>query len=1321
MIRAVLPLLALSFPFSSLAQVYEFTGDGDTNGWGDNENWKQGAQDPANSFPENGAEAIVDGVSGLLSAELSKNITLSSFQLAPNQQFSLNLDGNTLDVGQLREFGVTSIIRDGTLIVDNLDIGDLRVVNTTFNIAGGTITGSGLQLWSGTTATLAGTLSIGATGLASGDSDAKFVNAGGSIFKENTDDLATVSAPFEQSGGNLNVSLGTLSFTNSATFTGGDIEVSGSDNAIRFQGATSVLNTMLSLKSGATMAFTGPLTGQGIDVAEGSEGMVSISVDNDGIFGVSDFNGKANSPIALNTGTQDTNTPASNSGVFIWGGGVLDDFTNNSEMRIESTGASFSGRGLTGLLSNNETMEVDASITLKAISVIQNEVGGTLEAASGTIKPFTGDLEQTGFANLGTIDTPFSKGGLNIQTRIINRGEIIINKGSINFSGPLTELGGQVTLSPHSFEDGFETALNLGGDSDISHTIKDLLFMGNAPAGDKGGARAIFGRGQYTVAGEMSSSAGAASDQFGVLIEHGTWKSDTGGSFAFDENLPLEVGGENIYPLFQLDKPLSNSGHMEITRATIVGEETFSNHGTITARRLELGNDDASGKLTNERDLILSSAATSLIDIEDGSFFLNKGENAVLSLVASAAIESPLDSTQVGFENSGTIKTVAPNNGKSINVLFRQKGSNAALIEAAAGAGNLTIRRKAEIEEGTIKSATTIFFTDDVEWGKSATPQIELVDGGEINYFGNGKTFTLLDHLFGSGKGTFELDFGTIAPEAGATKDLDFSEETEFVVAGGQLGVSGATLRNFGNIAQKGGELHGAFINAGIYTLTAGTFADADFTNLNTFNWNGNSLSGDIDNTNNFTSEGPRPAMNITGNTRLITGSTLTNNGMVSHSGRMDVEANTTINLVSGTYQFINSGSLLKLEAGLNSTLFQIQNGATLLATYEDTLNSGSSSINTSNFELNGGTIETRKNDSGLTIISNEISLNGGFIRVGEGGRISVTGSVSGSGIGSLIVGKNGRFSLNNSDQENETVPAKNIINEGTILGDVVQSEAYDTYDPDDEDLFVPSTSTIEGDLTQTPGDDLKTVVRANNEGASTINVEGDANIAGPVVLILDEDYEGTEVPILTADQITGAWNPQVQIVSPTPGLSGTISYPTPQSAIVTIERDTEAGVTQESYQTFAYTHFNANDLSDETIWGPLADPDGDGVSNLQSFAQGDDPTDGVPPPPIIADFSVSNECDACDNCSESCDPDRYIGRCRLNLRDDISGLNINLIDLGDLTNPNDDRSISYIRVNEPAIGEGYYIEIVDEIEPQASDSDYFEIEIELNEGEAIL
>lgn len=1314
--RLATALLPLCLAYSLSAQVYEFTGGGDTNDWGDNENWKQGAQDPANNFPENGAEAIVDGVSGLLSSKLSKNISLSSFQLAPNQQFSLNLDGNTLDVEQLREFGATSIFRDGTLNVDSLDIDDLRVVNTTFNIAGGTITGSGLQLWSGTTATLDGTLSIGANGLASGDADAKFINAGGSIFKENTDALATVGIPFEQTGGELNIALGTLSFTSSATFTGGDIEVSGSENSIRFQGATSLLNTTLNAKSGASIIFSGPLTSPAMNVGESSEGTLSISIDNNGAFSVSDFNGTENSPISLNIGAQDTNTPASNSGIFIWGGGVLDDFTNNSEMRIEPTGASFSGRGLTGLLSNNGIMEAAATITLKAISVIQNETGGTIKAASGTIKPFAGDLEQTGFANLGTIETPFSKGSLNVETRIINRGEIVINKGSINFSGPITELGGQVTLSPHSFADGFETALKIGGNSDIAHSINSVHFMGNTPLGENGGARAIFGRGQYTISGEMSSSAAAPSKRFGVFIERGTWKTDTGGSFSFSENLPLKVGGENIYPTFELDTPLNNSGHMEITRAAIVGEETFLNSGTITARRLEIGNNDASGKLTNERDLILFGGAPSVLQIKDGSLFLNKGENAVLSLADNATVDSPLDAVQLGFENSGTIRTAGSSSSKSINVLFRQKGSNSAMIETIPGSGNLTIRKKAEIEEGILKSATTLFFTDDVEWGKSATPEIQFVDGGEINYFGNGKQFTLLDHLLGSGDGTFEMDFGILAPEAGATKDIDFSGDSKLKVTNAQLGLSDTTLRNFGNIEQSGGELHGSLINAGIYDLNAGTFENATFTNLNTFNWNGTNISGTINNTNDFTDEGPRPAMNIKGSNKLLEGSSFTNNGMVTHYGRLELENNTTLNLASGTYQLTDAASIMKPSSSASNIQIQVQSGATLLSA-RDQSSSGSSFLTPTRFELNGGTLETQQAETGLSILSSEIILNGGFIRVGDEGSIYMSGNTTGN-IGSLIVGKGGIFTLVDSDEEKLDIPSNNIVNRGTINGNIIQSGTYDTYDPDDEDLFVPAANTIDGDLTQTEGENLKTVVRANNEGASTINVKGKATVTGPVVIVLDENYEGTEIPIMTAAELVASWNTDVQIVSTNPGLTGTISYPNENNAVVTIEREAETGPATRNYRHYVYTHFNPEQRADPQIWSPNADPDGDGVTNLQSFVQNDNPTDGIAPPPLISDFSIYRDCDACQDCT-TCDQAPTYLRCTLNLEDDFSGVAINIRSLGDLGDDSDNILSAPERWIDPNDPDAYNIQI--QVAPSATDAELYDAEISLNEGETIL
>lgn len=1216
-------LVALSVLTCSLHAQYEYTGDGDNDSWSNNENWKKGAQDPALDFPDKGASATIPAVSSLLGLELDSSISLSDFFLNPNQQFVLKLEGNTLEVDFLNEDGATSIIRDGQLVTDSINIGDLRVINTTFTIGGGTIFGSGLNILNGSQVTNNGVLNFTGSSLASGDSSTLFIN-NGTINREGG---ASFDSPLWQRGGIFSASQGSLSFNKAADLSGGVIHAKNTDTVINFLGSTTVNGVKLQIDTGARIMFNGALTAGNLQNSTQQSGAELVIATGNNTFTVSTITGAENAPVIIDSGIQDTNTLTTTTSEVQWSGGTLHNFNNTGTLNIQASGGTTSPRTLTGTLNNTGTSQLRSGITLNADSLFQNSAGGTLQTNS-TINPASGALESSSLVNAGTIETSLSTGASSIATKFKNTGKILITKGSLTLSGA-SELGGEVELKPSSSN----AKLTIGGISnDTVHTIQGLSFKASAPISDDDAAAAVFSRGQYKLKGSMSSNGENSGVQSSVTADRGTWIVEEASTLDFDEALPFELGQENTWPIFRLDAALQNSGHLSITRATIIGEKGFTNTGTISARRLAIGDDNSNGTLKNQGDITVEGGSSPFIEILTGSSFTNED---TLTLVDNARIQSPVDATASTFTNAGKLIAAAPSRGKNINLIYRQKGGSDPTAELQSGTLNFT--RKAEFEEGTLKTSSIVTFQDEVEWGKSLTPKIVFESSGKVQFSASQKEFKVYDTLVGEGDGTFELKTGNLIPNTDIAT-LDFKGDSSFVMSGGILGSYETTLQNTGNLTHNQNLLQGSFNNAGHYTLNLSgkietypvddlTFdgETGQFLNVGKFSWNGGTFAGVF---KNLSPAAEADTLLSIASGRLIEDSTLENDGSVVQTGPLRLESGATINLNSDFYDLVNFASISKAASDDILTEMNVKAGATLIATTSSTT-PGQSSINLDAFTLEGGTIIAA--NTHLTINSAGLELKGGTIELTNSATLTLKEISNDDILDSLTVEKDCLLDVSGEQGFNPYLEVRNISGQGRVIGNVIQYGILDALagrdpeeseDPQETTSYVPTI--FDGDLTQTQGDSLETVVRSNGEDTSTINVLGEANITGPLTIFGDGLEDGDVIPLVTAGDLNGTFLGVPSVISTNPNLSATVEY-TDTSATATIVDSDPGSLTQYSYDVFTYSLFQANDRSDPTRTAPEADADNDGASNYEEYLLGSAPTDGIPPAySMVNSFSLN-------------------------------------------------------------------------------------------------
>lgn len=144
----------------------------------------------------------------------------------------------------------------------------------------------------------------------------------------------------------------------------------------------------------------------------------------------------------------------------------------------------------------------------------------------------------------------------------------------------------------------------------------------------------------------------------------------------------------------------------------------------------------------------------------------------------------------------------------------------------------------------------------------------------------------------------------------------------------------------------------------------------------------------------------------------------------------------------------------------------------------------------------------------------------------------------------------------------------------------------------------------IEGDLNFTPASSYDWEAAFSTEADQVTVTQGTATLSGVFRPILLDDYVptiGQSFTVLTAPAITGTFDFVDQSSLP-PGLTVNLGY---NATSVTV---TFAATSLSDFESWRQTRFTPAEQLDETISGPNADPDGDGILNKAEFAHGLNP-----------------------------------------------------------------------------------------------------------------
>jgi len=152
-----------------------------------------------------------------------------------------------------------------------------------------------------------------------------------------------------------------------------------------------------------------------------------------------------------------------------------------------------------------------------------------------------------------------------------------------------------------------------------------------------------------------------------------------------------------------------------------------------------------------------------------------------------------------------------------------------------------------------------------------------------------------------------------------------------------------------------------------------------------------------------------------------------------------------------------------------------------------------------------------------------------------------------------------------------------------------------------------PGTLTITGDTTFTADSTYEWEANANDNADLLQINSGTATLAGTVLPMLIDGYipsGQTTFTILNAPTIVGTFD-QVDDTALPSGMTATLAY---TGTSVTLTLDWTIALT--TYDDWKTANFTVEEQADELISGPDADPDKDGLTNLQEYVFGTLPKD---------------------------------------------------------------------------------------------------------------
>ena len=917
-----------------------------------------------------------------------------------------------------------------------------------------------------------------------------------------------VSNNINNTGGTINVGVGSVINQFNATITGGTINTTGTGALVASNSGGNTLSgvTINGLLDMATNVGFEQIGGPGLTLNG------AININNNSVLA---FNGGTqtlggNATVTLgNTGGSNRIT-IENTGTLNLGANVL----------IHGTNGTIGGQVITGGASTlNNGGTVSADVAGGSINLIANTTNNanTLSARNGGQLVLGGNVLNTGSGHIDAIgagsnvyQNSVSVVGGTINTS--NGGTYVASNSGGNYLSGVT-LNGVLDLATNAGFERVQNGLTLASGSKVNINANSVLAF-------DGGTQVLAGAGTVTFGNTGSANR--------LTIENtGTLTVGSG----------VLIHGEN-----------GSIGGQAITG----GPATLINNGTISA-------DVAGGTIT----ILANNGATNAVQ-NNGILSAANGGSLVLSSNvtgnAGSSINVGAGSTVVQngviisgvINNSGTGNFVATNNGANIfnNVSFT------GALNLASNAGSETVRGNLALNGGVNINNNSVFvFEGGGAQIVNGTGTITLGNTGSANRVGVDNTGTLtigsgilihgengtIGGQVNVGGGSTIVNNGTISADvSGGTINLvtNNNAATAFTNNGTLSAQNGGTLVLSTNVTGgSGGTIvagtgstvvqNGVTLSGAINTSGNGNFVA---TNNGANYLNGVTLNGVLDLATNAASEQVVNGLTLNGGVNVNNNSvlvfqggtqTLTGNGTLTlgntgSANRIAIDNSGTLNLASGITIHGQNGTIGgQVNVGGVSTL----NNAGLI-----TADVAGGSINLVAATTNNGDVLSAINGGQLVLSGTLNNVGSGHVdAIGAGSTIvqngiTITGGVLNSSGGGLIVATNNGANLLNGVTVSGVLDiatsagAEQIVNGVTVNGDV-------RINNNSVFVFSGGTQTLGGTGTITLGN-TGSANRVAVDNTGTLNIASGATIHGQNATIGGQVYVGGASTINNAGTI---------------------------------------------------------------------------------------------------------------------------------------------------------------------------------------------------------
>jgi autotransporter-associated beta strand protein len=622
-----------------------------------------------------------------------------------------------------------------------------------YNLNGGVLLLSGLQYFSGTSATLnfsGGTMEALAS--FSGNVPMTLGTSGGGAIFDTAGYSVTLSGSLSGPGNLTKVDSGTLILATTNSYSGNTL-VSGGTLAL--SSPLALQNSTLDTSGSGTLSFgsltsatLGGLSGPGVlTLANSSSQPVNLSVGNNGtsttfvgmLQGAGSFIKVGSGTLTLATSNTYTGTTFINGGILslansaaLSGGGNI-TFGGGTLQYTNSNGNDYSGviAGSTGPISIDTN---GLNITI-ASSLTNSNSGGLRKIGSGTL---------TLAVNNNYMGTTFINGGV----------LSLANSAALPGNGNITFGGGTLQYTNSNSNDYSSYIVNSKGPISIDTNGLNITFASNVTNSNSGGLTKI-GSGSLTLAnantfsGNTMVSGGTLALGSALALQQSTLDSSGSGSVSFGSLTAVTLGGLTGQGALSLSN--AASGAVAVTVGQNNTSTTYSGMLTGAASLTKVGY----GTLT------LSGTNT-----YTGQTLINSG---ALSLANPLAVQN----STVNVSSSGALPFAAGNTNPTLGGL--------------AGTGN-----------AVLATATAEPVMLDVgQNGQSTTYSGNLSGAGGLTKVGTG-TLTLTNVNSYSGPTVIQggiLRFGFANPETGIS--MQWSTGSQYAITSGTAGAFGLSNWNF--------------------------------------------------------------------------------------------------------------------------------------------------------------------------------------------------------------------------------------------------------------------------------------------------------------------------------------------------------------------------------------------------------------------------------------------------------------------------------------------------------------------------------------------